>query len=353
MSIRLRLGAAIVAGALALVGFTAVGAEACACGAMVPPKGSSVDVDAERALVKLDSGVETIALQLNMLGGSTEAALVVPTPAPARVSAGDTDMFTRLDELTEPEVRVVNDWWPSIGGDGATAVGSAPTVVRQVQLGPLEATTLKGGTTKSLKKWLSAHHYVLSPAVRDGLADYVRRGWSFVAVRLKSHRDLNGGTPPLLIKFPSKTLVYPMRLSRAATEPQHVRMYVVGQHKMTRADSDNSGSAAGSSSVEWAGRIASADLDNAGLKEFFGTNDYLTVFSSVYTDPRLQISSDYRFVRAGDDDPYQPVQTRHHSVQVGGIYAGPLIAVAVAVLVLAGIITLVVRVLRRRKTSTL
>lgn len=347
MSLTLRLGAAIVVGALALVGFTAVGAEACACGAVAQPEGRSLTVDGESAMVKLDSGVETIAMQMNMLGGSKDAALIVPTPAPAKVRAGDKEMFAKLEDLIEPTVQVVDDWWPSSKTDGAPAA-SAPRVVRQAQVGPLEATTLKGGTAKGLKKWLHAHHYVLPETVRAGLKDYVDRGWSFVAVRLKSKRDLDGSTPPLLIRFPSQTLIYPMRLSKAATGTQHVKVYVVGKHKMTRADRDNSGSAAGSSSLEWAGRVDSGDFDNAGLKEFFGTYDYLTVYSSTYTDPRLQISSDYRFVRSGNDDPYQPAVTRHHDVKVGGIFAGPLIAAGAVALVLAAVIVFLVRTIRRR-----
>lgn len=353
MTFHLRFVAAIVVGALALVGFTAVGAQACACGVMIAPEGDHVGVDAERAIVKLDSGVETIAMQMNMLGGAKDTALVVPTPSPARVSAADKKMFKVLDDFIEPDVRVVNDWWPDRRGDSGVAAkaAGAPDVVRQVQVGPLEATTLKGGTAKGLKKWLRAHDYVVPAAVRAGLNRYVKRGWSFVAVRLNSSADLAGGTPPLLIKFKSQTLVYPMRLSQAATTPQNVQVYLVGQHKMTRADRASDGSVEGNPSLQWAGRVDATNFDNAGLKQFFGTNDYLTVYLSHYDDPPNEITTDYRFVRAGDDDPWDPVVTKHHEVKVGGIFAGPLITAAVIALALAGAITAFVRTVRRRRRT--
>ncbi|GAB06569.1 hypothetical protein GOAMR_55_00005, partial [Gordonia amarae NBRC 15530] len=132
-------------------------------------------------------------------------------------------------------------------GDGAVAGAAAPggatgasdpQVLSRVQLGPLDVTTLTGGDLTGLQKWLSGNGYQLKPAVSAALAPYVSERWSFVAIKLTSRAALSGPLDPIRMVFNSGKLVYPMRMSVAATGPQLVDLYVIADHRQLRSDAD-------------------------------------------------------------------------------------------------------------------
>jgi hypothetical protein len=111
-------------------------------------------------------------------------------------------------------------------------------VLRQVQLGPLEATTLTGGDVSGVQQWLNAHGYTMRPEVVARLDPYLTQGWAMVAMRLTSTDQLNGRLAPVKLVFASDRLVYPMRMSAAAQTPQRVVVYTLGAHRMKRTDAD-------------------------------------------------------------------------------------------------------------------
>ncbi len=143
----MRRTAALLAVTALLVGFqVAAPAAACACGGAAPPiDGGEVSVDREIAMVRWDGELEEIVMQLAMSANTGNTGLVVPTPNPATVTLADAQLFDDLVDSIEPEVIVEWDWWGSLGfgGVGGAPDGSgAPVILSQVQLGPIEATTL-------------------------------------------------------------------------------------------------------------------------------------------------------------------------------------------------------------------
>jgi hypothetical protein len=97
-------------------------------------------------------------------------------------------------------------------------------VVSQQQLGGYQVTVLKGGTGETLRAWLSSHSYTLPSGSQPILARYIARRWYFVAIRLADRRA--GEIKPLAITFRSRLLVYPMLLSRLATSPFNVELFI-------------------------------------------------------------------------------------------------------------------------------
>jgi hypothetical protein len=345
----IRLVAALLASAmLATLAAIMLGpaSYACACGALVAPSGERATMNHEVALVHWDGTTETILMQLAVDASTSNVALVVPTPAPATVTAGDRATFVELDSLTAPQVQQRERWkLRRIFGELSEAPSGAhaPNVINQVQLGPLQATTLAGGDLTGLQKWLADNGYSIRPEVTDALGPYVKDGWSFVSMRLTSSTPIVGGLNPVQMTFPSSRLVYPMRLSVAAPSPQEVTVYTLSDHRQQRTDADAAGQAGQATTVEFAGNVATAVHDPL-LRELTGNHGgYLTKISVNIPKPS-QISSDFTFGNAPNDDAYRQVVYQDHDV----VIPIELLAFAgVVILAIAGTVT--TRVVRRRR----
>lgn len=341
------LGIAAGAGGIGL----AAPASACACGGAAWPTATSGQVADETALVAWDGQRETIDMRLGLRSSGPGAALLVPTPTPATVTLGNPGTFTELEQLTAPTVVTERKWfgdfrlgWGSAAPDGAGAApgGGAPTVLDRVQLGPVEATTFTGGDLTGIREWLSHNGYEMREEVLATMPAYLDEGWSFVALRLTTSAALNGALDPVRLSFAADRLVYPMRMSRAATHEQTVRLYVLGPHEIQREDHAITGQ---STSYFFAGRVEAHDPD---LKQLSSSgNDYLTgIFVTVWQPAAL--SSDFLLVRSPADVPFREEQHRVEYVRFLGIPAGFAILLTALLFGPAlGVLVIVTRGLRR------
>ncbi|MEZ0354430.1 DUF2330 domain-containing protein [Mycobacterium sp. pR1184] len=333
---------------------TAAPGYACACGAIVPPVGGQAAMNHEVALLHWNGSSETIVMQLALNADTNNVALVVPTPTPANVTEGDKATFAELDTLTTPRVQQRRHW--VLGGFGqsapapldAAAAPRGPTVVNQVQLGPLEATTLAGGDLSGLQKWLEDNGYAVRPAVSAALGPYVRDGWSFVAIRLTSSNPIVGGLNPVRMTFPSTKLVYPMRLSVAAAGPQQVTVFTLSDHRQQRTDPDAAPAVGQRVQVQFAGNVA-AEVRNPLLRELSADHGgYLTKLQVNIPKPE-QISSDFTFANAANDDAYRQVIYVDRNTVIPVELAG----FAVFVFVVIAVVLIFAIRRRRRRTNTL
>ncbi|MBC7300050.1 MAG: DUF2330 domain-containing protein [Nocardia sp.] len=297
-------------------------ATACACGGVVSADGSA-RVDSEAAILGWDGTRETVLMRLGMQFEGADAALIVPTPTPATVSAGNSESFRELTRITAPERVTEYDWFGSQRGDASGAApGSGPDVLGRVQLGPLEATTLRGGDLAGVREWLDTNGYQLRPEVSATLDPYLREGWSFVAMRLTSAETLSGALDPVRLTFDSDRLVYPMRMSSAATAPQSVHLFVFSDHRVTRIDPDASHHRI---TTEFASAVT--EPQDPDLKALAAGNDYLTELSISIPEPAA-ITSDFRFGPADEDVDVRDRVVRKEYVEILGLPAGYVLIVA-------------------------
>src|SRR5258708_806695 len=338
--------ALVVALLAAITNVLAAPSYACACGAAIAPPGAQATMNHEVALVHWDGTTETIVMQLALNATTDNVALVVPTPTPATVAAGDKATFEELNSLTAPRaqhqrrMRVGFIFAASAKREGATAA-RPPDVVNQVHLGPLEATTLAGGDLTGLKKWLADNGYSIKPAVADALGPYVSDGWAFVAIRLTGTAPLVGGLSPVRMTFGSSQLVYPMRLSVAASSAQQVTVFAMSDHRQHRTDAD---AGKQSNEVQFAGNVLSAVRDPL-LRELAANHGaYLTKVAVNIPKP-AHISSDFSFGNAPDDEAFRQEVVVYDYVDI------PLEPILLVIAVIAAtVIFLVVRGRRRRRS---
>lgn len=345
---RLLVRLLVTAVVVALAGAIAPAARACACGALLSDD-PRMRVSGETAVVRWDGVQEEIILQMAVDSDRKDAALLLPTPAPATVRLGDSDWFTTLGRVSAPRPRYVDDWWPDrlfdpgpMAGAPLDRGGPDVTVHDETDVGPYHVASLSAREPKSLSRWLKANGYRMKGAVASALAPYVKRGWRYTAVKLRATGGrLSGALSPLRVRFAAAEPVYPMRLSHAITADQAVRLYVLTPHRMRPA----SGGVAFTTS--YAGRLDPRSW-SAPFTGLLGQGTtYLTTLDG--TARPGAVTDDVRFARV-PDKAYRRTTTVASPVYIVGVAGGPLL-VALGVLALLAVAVLIVGVQWARRTG--
>jgi hypothetical protein len=312
------------AAALFLALQVAAPASACACGAPAPRPGQDVIVDKEHAILSWDGSEERIELLLDMLTDAEDVGLIFPTPSPATVSAGDRQTFIDIETAIQPRQVIKDEWWQIDLGDGAGG-GAPPVILDQVQLGPVEATTLEASDATGLTEWLDVNGYAIRDEVAALLDQYVQKGWYFVALKLTSDVPLAGGLDPIRFTFASDELVYPMALSKAASDVQLARLYVFQDHRARVAALDDPTAEMPFGSAVWAGPVP------GGLDELGG---YLTVVDLTFPSPASDVPGDLVIVDNADDEPLLPTYEVTRPLTIAGIPLGVFVILGASALIL-------------------
>ena len=252
-------------------------------------------------------------------------------------------MFEELGRLTAPRVEYRDAWWPTFSWLSAGAPGSAETagaprgagvnVLGRQRIGPFDVTRLAADDPTALAKWLADKGFPHP----DGLDENLRptsqtagRSSRSSSCLPKSGESLTGDLQPLRLSFRSDAVVYPMRLSRSATTPQTVDLYLLADHRMDPRAVPVAGQ---QPSLEFAGQVERADVSPA-LAAYFGDGAFLTRWNDHIGEP-ASIDGDYVFEQATSDTTYQQViyRTRDRGDLTGLILLMALVAGAVVIAV--------------------
>lgn len=335
-------------------------AYACGCGAMVPSKDAQVSVDRETSVVDWDGRTEQIVMRLTVRGNAPEAAWIMPVPRRASVELGDPGLFSELSVLTAPELVTRHYFWPrshdwpfagsgSVGDSAAAPSAGAPAVevVGRERLGPFDVARLAATDPEALEKWLRDNGFDLPDRLATALKPYVDQKWEYVAIRLAprdSGTPLVGSLDPLRLRFASDRLVYPMRLSKLASTPQQLGLYVLAEHRMEPRSSIGGDAP----EVTYAGRIDPRSVvdDTRALRELTGEKPvFLTAIEQSFPQPE-RIHGDHQLRAAAADTPYRTKVYENQLLTVGGIPVWVLSLLAAVVAITAVLLGL--RARRRR-----
>lgn len=313
-----RAARAVVLALLTLTAFAAVSvgtpARACACGAFISD--SRLEATHETALVSLDQAAngkidETVTVNIATESDTDAAAFVMPVPERAKFELADPKLFVDLDELSKPEVKVVEK---EIDGDGAGAPGGPSgndqvIVTDQIKVGPYDVAQLSGTSSKAVATWLEANGFELSDGLGKALTPYLKEGWKIVAVKLTpagAKKTFADGLPPMQMAFTTEEPVYPMRLSKLGNPSQPFRLYVLADHRM---DISNPAPELSEPEVTFAGWVGPADLtDYPALAKRVTEKRFLTRYDRDLEASK--ITDDITFTQAAADEAHRAVVVR-------------------------------------------
>lgn len=221
-------------------------------------------------------------------------------------------------------------------------------MVGRERLGPFDVARLAANDPEALRKWLEDNGFDLPDRLATALKPYVDQRWEYVAIRLaprEGHNPLGGTLDPLRLRFASDRLVYPMRLSKLASTPQQLGLYVLAAHRM-----EPRGPIGGDApEVTYAGRIdpRSTTGDTDALDGLTGGKPvFLTAIEQSFPHPE-RIDGDHELRAADADTPYRRQVYENRLLTVVGAPAWVLSLLAAVLLVAAVVVLLVLRAGRR------
>jgi len=116
----------------------------------------------------------------------------------------------------------------------ARSKGGGPSelveVLERKTVGVFETVTVASKVPTALDAWLRENGYAVATNAAPVIAAYVKEGWVFVAARLRRAQTgaETNASPALSFVFPTKTPVYPMRLTGVDNGPVSLELYVFG-----------------------------------------------------------------------------------------------------------------------------
>ena len=158
-------------------------------------------------------GHERIVLSLDLASdpGGTRRRWCCPCPGCPRSRRSST--ATRSPTWTRRRPRSSTG---AVGGGAPDESAASPVdVIGRETVGGYDVARLASGEAGALDAWLRRNGYALPDGAEPILADYVDRGWRFVAIRLAQGEE--GRLKPLDVSFATDAPVYPMRLEQLAS----------------------------------------------------------------------------------------------------------------------------------------
>ncbi len=278
----------------------------------------------EKILFGFESGEVTAHVQILYAGEPRKFAWVVPTPALPTLSVGSDQLFTLLDQGTNPTfaARFTNTCAQplSLGCAGARALssnaggaggggGSEVTVISQNPVGPFETAILATTNAKALQQWLTSNGFEVPASTEELIAPYVAKGDYFVALKLQSNKS-TGDLQPIVLKYRStEGPCVPIRLTATAAQPDMgIAVFLLGSARAVPLNYLHL--VVNEARIDWQAQgtnypaVVTAAADEAGgrgfVTDYSGTNATVrkTVQAALagYVKSRLTTTNPYAFV---------------------------------------------------------
>lgn len=200
-----------------------------------------------------------------------------------------------------PALIGINDMFNNMGDVAPQVPQQADVTILSVQqAGLFQTTTIQGDTPAGVLKWLNSNGYQV-PQDQAVVAKYVEDRWVFVASKVKRPAGAFEAATlhPLAFTFPTKTPVYPTRLTALASTDCRMDLYVFGTKRaraphfsVVRCDKLDP---PGTSGVARPGRPLR--ISSPAVLKFIGNSTVGTKLSGTLTPEQMQedVQIGYRF----------------------------------------------------------
>ncbi len=242
-------------------------------GKFIPPTArANITIPDQAALIRYANGEEYLAIDTRFVGEGKDLAWVIPLPSTPFIEPVTRGLFPTLRTRFAPDVvDTVTRYWISIlviavcvafvysrpkgqrrarlvelfallfivvllAGILLPSLGrSLPPGVRvgsEGTVGSYDVATLTADGPGDLKVWLTDHGFTLPAELEPVVAQYIKDGWVFAAIKL--HRDEAGGLGaphPMGFRFKTPQCVYPLRLTGVNNGKLRVELYVFSDQR--------------------------------------------------------------------------------------------------------------------------
>lgn len=343
--------------------------------APVPHPGQWVDISDESALIVWDekSKTEHFIRRANFVTQASDFGFLVPTPTQPELGEVSDRIFETAGYLTAPKhiyehkVRTefgFGDFWNDAVKSVATTSAIAPNAMPKVQVldekqvAGFDAAVLRADDATALSEWLSDHGYESRPALTEWLKWYIDHHWIITAFKVSGNQDGNVQSKSLRMTFQTSNPFYPYREPEDMRHPsgqgaRKLRLFFLSNERYEGHLGDEG---AWPGKPVWANDIKSM-VHN--LTAMIDPNDP-EVQQSVKDVKYLTEFEDDSFPRPGTDELYFRRATDQSTLErppiIETIYdtkiwPGPLGAYALMTIVLAAIITVTLRMVRRHPAT--
>ena len=194
----------------------------------------------QKALLLFDDGLEDLVLEVRYEGAAGDFGWIIPVPSPPRMRSDDPRLFVQLSMRTQSSYSPRSERGRRMTVTMGSTFGPEVQVLQQTTVGIYDAAVLRAGGAAALARWLDDHGYRAPPGSHGIFADYARRGWVFVALRISpAHRDsatrsslASGSAQPIRLRFRTPEPVYPLRVSALGRSPSQVLLYVIARRPL-------------------------------------------------------------------------------------------------------------------------
>lgn len=204
-----------------LLGILFFPAQVLADGMIISPSAYRVFETGQKAVVWFANNEEILILSTNFEGDAADFGWIIPVPARPEVEKGSDEIFTALVELTEPEYKIqpqlLEKGFGTLESPGAEKV----TVVETKKVDIYDVSVVTSSESEALAEWFAENNYPYPVSQAYILNEYINNKWFFVAAKINTENlganvqgQLHTGhATPLLIKFETKKIVYPLKIS--------------------------------------------------------------------------------------------------------------------------------------------
>jgi MYXO-CTERM domain-containing protein len=229
------------AAALVPLALAAVETDARACGGCFHESGQSGTVITDhRMIFRVSQQQTTLYDEIEYQGNPASFAWVLPIHGQVSVALSSDIVFAALEATTQTLIMPpVTPQCPSCpgqtfgGGSGSSSGGSSGgssgvNVINQSTVGPYDTVQLQSSDPNALDAWLGANGYSIPMDVQPIIAEYVKEGFDFLALRLAPGQGV-AAMRPVSVTSTGAGLSLPLRMVAAGTGATvGITLWVIG-----------------------------------------------------------------------------------------------------------------------------